>query len=260
MNQDGDLSLAQAHDRGGFLVVYAIDDLHFEEMVARPQRPALIRAPCDRPIADASGIGPGQPAAGLCECQVAIGSVAEVDHIRRTLFHQLDQLGLVEDIPPALADAGRNIVKELIDQRPDPVLDVIPRQVGTEQPDAAIDVVADAARRDDTPLLRVGRRHAANAKAIAPVNIGHGQACLLNARQGRHVDYLLGPLVLLDLLDERIVGKDEPIDAHVLRGSSWESSTGTAPPSPAARYRLPCWPSSSPVRMSGSCLFRFTAS
>ena len=153
--------------------------------------------------------------------------------------------GLLKTIPPALADAGGNIAEELIDQRPDPVLDVVPRQVGSEQPDAAIDVVADAARRDDAPLLRVGRRHAADAEAIAPVDIGHGQAGLLNARQGRHVDHLLGPLVLLDLLDQRLIGEDQAIDPHVLAVALWESSTGTDPPSRAARYP-PVWLISAP--------------
>ena len=127
----------------------------------------------------------------------------------------LVSLAFVELIAPALADAGGDIAEELIDERPDPILDVAPLEVGAQEPHAAIDVVADAARGDHAPFLGVGRGHAADAKAIAPVNVGHGQAGLLDAGQGRHVDDLLGPLVLLDLLDQLVVGEDDAVDPHV---------------------------------------------
>ena len=57
MDQDGDLPLAQAHDLGGVLVEDAIDDLDFEEVVARAERAALVVPAGDRPVADPVGIG-----------------------------------------------------------------------------------------------------------------------------------------------------------------------------------------------------------
>ena len=116
---------------------------------------------------------------------------------------------------PALADAGGNITEELIDQRPDPILDVAPFEAGAQEPHAAVDVIADAAGRDDAAFLGVGGSHSADAKAVAPVDVGHGQAGLLNAGQGRHVGDLLGTLIVLDLLDQLVVGEDDAVDAHV---------------------------------------------
>ena len=216
MNQYRDLPLAQAHHCGGRVIDHPIDHLDLEEMVPRAERPALVGPADDGAIAHAPRISARQPALGLGEGEVAIGPESLLDHVRHTLLHQLDQLGLVENEPPALAHAGGDIAEELVHQGPDLVLDVAPLEVGPEQSDAAVDVVADAPRRDHPALLRVRRGHAANAKAVAPVNIRHGQAGLLDSRQGRHVHDLLGPLVLLDLFDELIVGEDQAIDPHVL--------------------------------------------
>ncbi len=215
MNQHGDLAFVQAHHLGRGRVVNPVDDLDLEEMVARAERAALVVTPRDRAVADPPRIGPVQAAARLGDHQVVLGPVALLDHVRRPFGHQPGQLRLVEQVAPALAHAGRNIAKELIDERLDPVFHVAPDQVGAQQPHAAVDVVADPARRDHAPFLGVGGGHAADAKAIAPVNVGHGQARLLNAGQGRHVDNLLGPLVLLDLLDQLVVGEDDAVDPHV---------------------------------------------
>ena len=202
VNQHGDLAFVQTHDLGRGRVEHPVDDLDFEEMVARAERAALVETARDRAIADPPRIGALEAAARLGDQQVVLGSVAQVDDVGRPFRHQPGQLRLVELIASALADAGGNVAKELIHQRPDPILDVAPRQVGAQQPHAAVDVVADAAGRDHAPFLGVGRGHSADAEAITPVDVGHGQAGLLDAGQGRHVDDLLGPLVLLDLLDQ----------------------------------------------------------
>ena len=44
VDHHADHVLFQAHDGGGFLVEDVIDDLHFEEVVARAERAALLRA------------------------------------------------------------------------------------------------------------------------------------------------------------------------------------------------------------------------
>src|SRR5262249_16759615 len=57
-------------------------------------------------------------------------------------------------------------------------------------------------------------RNAADAKSVAPMNVGHRQAGVLNARQERDVGNLLGRLILADQLDHFVVGIDQSIDAH----------------------------------------------
>ena len=95
-------------------------------MVAGAERAALVETAGDRAIADPARIGAFQAAAGLGDEQVVVGPIAQVDDVRRPFRHQAGQLGLVELIAPALADAGGNITEKLLDQRPDPILDVAP--------------------------------------------------------------------------------------------------------------------------------------
>ena len=84
-----------------------------------------------------------------------------------------------------------------------------------KQTHAAVDVISDTAGRDDAAFLGVSGSHAANTEAVTPVDIGHGQAGLLDAGQGRHIDNLLRPLVVLDLLDQPVIGEDDAVNAHV---------------------------------------------
>jgi len=56
--------------------------------------------------------------------------------------------------------------------------------------DAAIDVVAHAARADHA-RLRIHGRHAADRKAIAPVDIGHGNAVAHDAGKVGDVAHLI---------------------------------------------------------------------
>ncbi len=93
-------------------------------------------------------------------------------------------------------------------------LHLVEHEVRAHQPDAAIDVVADATGRDHAPFRRIGRAHAADAEAIAPMDVGHRQAGVLDAGQKGDVRDLLRGLVVLDRLDQRIVGEDQAIDPH----------------------------------------------
>src|SRR5262249_9980333 len=93
-------------------------------------------------------------------------------------------------------------------------LDVAVEEVGADEADAAVDVVADAAGRDDAAFVRIGGADAADAEAVTPVDVRHGETRLLNARQKRDVGDLLGRLVRFDAFDELFVGEDQPVDAH----------------------------------------------
>ncbi len=64
------------------------------------------------------------------------------------------------------------------------------------------------------PFVGIGRADAADAEAVAPVNVGHRQAGVLNAGQEGDVGDLLRRLVLLDQRHQLFVGVDQAIDAH----------------------------------------------
>ena len=121
---------------------------------------------------------------------------------------------MVEEVGAAAADAGRNLPEQGVHQPLQPRLNVLAREVGAEQADAAIDVVADAPRRDHAPFRRIGRANAADAEAVSPMDVGHGEAGHLNAGQEGDVGHLLGGLVVANLLDQAVVGEDSPFDLH----------------------------------------------
>src|SRR5439155_760428 len=74
---------------------------------------------------------------------------------------------------PAAPDAGRNLAGDGVGQLAQHGPHVVETDVGAEQTHAAIDVVADAARRDDA-RLGIDRRHAADGEAVALVHVWHG--------------------------------------------------------------------------------------
>ena len=72
VDHDADHVLFQPHDRGGFRVEDLIDDLDFEEVVARAERAALIGAARERPLADRGRVRPVEPAVGLGAFLIAL--------------------------------------------------------------------------------------------------------------------------------------------------------------------------------------------
>ena len=204
----------QPHRAGGRLVDHLVDDLHFQKMVARAERAALVAAAFEGPLADEIGLGVGQAAAGLGVFDVAGRGPAARDQIRRPFGQQTAQLLAAEQVRPARAHAGRNAAEEGVHQLVQPRLNVLVGEVGAHQPHAAVDVVADPARRNHAALGRIGGRHAADAEAVAPVDVGHGQAGHLDARQKGHVGHLFRRLVGANLLDQPLVGEDSPFDLH----------------------------------------------
>ena len=90
VDHHADHVLFQAHDRGRFLVEDVIDDLHFQEVVARAERAALLRAAVDGVIADQVGIGPVEPAMRLGVVDVALRRQAAAQQIARPLGQEMD--------------------------------------------------------------------------------------------------------------------------------------------------------------------------
>ena len=121
---------------------------------------------------------------------------------------------MIEQIYSPFAHAGRNAAEKRFHKLPDAGHHVGGMKIGPQKTHAAIDVVAHAAGRNHAAFFRIGGRNAADAKTVAPVDIGHGQTGHLDARQKRHVGHLLRGLVVADLFDQFIVGKDPPFHAH----------------------------------------------
>jgi hypothetical protein len=132
----------------------------------------------------------------------------------RTFAQKARHLLALERIASRSANAGRHVAKELIDKLLEMPFDFAIVEVGTHEANAAVDVVADAPRRDDASFIGIGGADAADAEAVAPVDIGHGEAGVLDAGQKRDVGNLLGGLIELELFKQPLVGEDEAVHAH----------------------------------------------
>src|SRR5262249_40912726 len=154
-----------------------------EEMVAGTERAALFGTAQQGAVADLVRIGAIQPAVRFSELEIALGGEIPTCQIARTLREQPLQLLLVELVASRFADTGRHLAEQLFHERPQPRLDILVVEVRANEPNAAVDVVADAARRDDATLVRIGRTDAADAEAVAPVDVRHRQAGVLDPRQ-----------------------------------------------------------------------------
>src|SRR5262249_33713219 len=97
--------LPPQHAGGGF-IEDVVDDLHFEEVVARAERAALLGAAGQGAVADAVGLGAVEPAAGLGVLGVARRAQAAAQDVADALGHQLLQLLVVEVVAAALARPG----------------------------------------------------------------------------------------------------------------------------------------------------------
>jgi hypothetical protein len=101
--------------------------------------------------------------------------------------------------PPTFANTGWDCTVELLGELLQARFHLGEIQLRDQQPYPAVDIVPDAAGRND-PLLQIHRRNASNWEAVALVHIGHNEGSLLNPRQRCHVQELLDGAVLQNLL------------------------------------------------------------
>src|SRR5206468_4759269 len=106
-------------------------------------------------------------------------------------------------------DAGRNERKEDVDDARQFLFDLLEDQTGLHQAYASIDVVADAAGRDDA-VVEIHRRDATDGKAVAPVNVRHGERIADDAREMRHVHHLAQTIIFLKSGHESFRAIDTP--------------------------------------------------
>ena len=86
-------------------------------------------------------------------------------------------------------------------------------QVGGEESNAAVDIVADAAGGNDS-FIQVKAGYSPNGKAITPVNVGHGDGRADDAGQASNVGDLIEALVFSDVGHQRLVSEDDAVRIH----------------------------------------------
>ena len=201
MDHHTDHVFGQAHRFRGFFVDDGFDHLDFQEVVSRAQRSALTAASFDRTIADVVWFRSGQAAASFGELNVVVSGESSSFEERDAFAHQLPKFRLGESVLAFSARAGGDVLEQSVDQTFHVRLDVLVKQVRAKQPHSAVDVVPDAAGRDDSAFVGIGRADAADRESVAPVDVRHGQAGELDPWQSGDIGYLVRSLIVTHLLD-----------------------------------------------------------
>src|SRR5207253_9617842 len=92
-------------------------------------------------------IGAVEPAVRLGEVDVVLARQTAAHEITRPLRQKLVQLPVAKLEAARLADPRRNVAEQRLDQRAQVRLDLTISEVGAHEPDAAVDIVPDSARR-----------------------------------------------------------------------------------------------------------------
>jgi hypothetical protein len=195
-------------------VVLVIHPADLDEMVAGPHRAELVAPPFARTLRHRRRLGLGEPAAGLDRFEVRGDAVAELDGAARAAGEHEVELGIGEaEVGARRAHAGGDRAEELVDQRLEPRADLLDRERAREQAHAAVDVVADAARRDH-PAVGVEGGDAADREAVPPVDVGHGDRGADDPRQAGDVGDLGERLVPFEVAHLGFGGEDQPVGPH----------------------------------------------
>ena len=223
---------------GGLLVEHRVDALQLDEVVARADRPELTGAPLAGPLGDGGGVGARQAATRLGGLQVVVRADAVlIDERARALRQQPVERRGLEPQAAAPAGARRDPAGDLVHERLATVAELVGLQAEREQPHAAVDVVADPARRDDA--VRHGRRdHAAHREAVPLVDVRHRERRVDDPGQCRRVLQLLEGAVVRDRGEELFVCEDARGHAHV--GTRLHGDLPDHVPDPAHPRQTPC--------------------
>src|SRR5579859_3854661 len=214
MDHHADLVFLQPEHLGDFFIEYVIDNLHFEEVIPRSERTALLGPARQGVIADQFGVGVVDPPLRFGVGNILLGGKIAAQEIARPFGEESFQFASVELVSARPSDAGWNVAEQIFDKFAQVRLNITIEKIGTNQSDAAIYIVADSARRNHSIFGWIGRGDTTYAEAVAPVNIRHRQAGRLNARQEGDIRHLLRRLVITKLCDGGFVREDNPIDLH----------------------------------------------
>jgi hypothetical protein len=205
--------LAQAERLRHVRVGNAVDLLDLAEVIARPHRAELVMAAQTGALGDRLRVCAREAAGGLGVREVVFAADADAQQGARPVAQDGVELGSVERQRPPSPCTRRDLPRDLVHQRLDARPALIGAQRQREQPNTAVDVVADSARRDH-PVRRLGRRDPADREPVPLVDVGHRQRGIDDAGQRRHVAQLLERAVVADLAQQLGVGEHPRRDTH----------------------------------------------
>jgi hypothetical protein len=215
MNEDSDLAPMQAERlrRGG--VEDGFDLLYLDEVIPRAERADLARATQARALGHGVRACVRQAAIRLGVREIALGTDPALAHEHpRALGEQAVEIGSREVEIAAPAGSGWNRTGDLVDERLEAVAEVVRVVRQSEEPHAAVDVVADAAGRDGA----VGELHRGDTTHGEPVplmDVRHGERCAHDPGERGYVLKLLQRPIATHRLEQLAVGEDPRGDAHV---------------------------------------------
>jgi hypothetical protein len=195
-----------------------------------PSVPHWSKAAVEGAITHVFGLGAFQPPVCLGELKIAFVGQAPLDETLGPELHQRLQIVVRKVIFSASSNARRHVAKQLLHQQLQVRLHIPKEQVGTDDSDAAVDIESDPARRDDASFRWVRRCDSADAKAISPVNIRHGQARALNAGQKRNIRHLVQSRIVADHFQEFVIRIDQTVHAHAGFVTLWDAPAVWAHP------------------------------
>ena len=207
---DDELSFADVEA----VLEHTLHDVDLDEVIARAEGAQLVAAALLRVVRDGGGIRFVEASAGLDGAQVRFLAVADLHGARRAAGEHAVEVVTAQREWPAAPDAGGNLARQRVRQLAQQRLHLVERRAGAEHAHAAVDVIADAARRDHA-ALRVDRRHAADGEAVALVHVGHGDDVALQAGKRGHVDELLERAVAEDGFEHALGRVNARRHAHV---------------------------------------------
>ncbi|MCU0277082.1 MAG: hypothetical protein MUF02_09600 [Acidobacteria bacterium] len=197
--------------------VWRVEDflhrLRLDEVVARTQRAQLGRAALAGTGAEGAGCIERQAAARLDELHVGRLAAETAHDLAHAAGDEALKLLLVQRPQPVRCQAGGNACQDGVADFVGDCGELAGGYGTGQQAHAAIDVVAHSARQDDAAGGGKGR-HAADAEAIAVMDVGHGQRTSDEAGQAGHVDHLLDRGIIQRVLQDLACGEDLGIGGH----------------------------------------------
>ncbi|KAF5033627.1 hypothetical protein DSECCO2_604750 [anaerobic digester metagenome] len=175
-------------------------------MIAGSKRAGLGRAPLEGLGRDLRSVRFLHPAEPLASIEVPLETEPGFDCPAGPVVEHRAEIVPAKAQGRARPDTGRNHMVQLLDQRR-LVAKVGLGERGRDQPDAAVDIEPDAARRNN-PLGEVEGAHPSDGKAVPPVDVRHRERAAADPRQGRDVCQLT-ERTLLERPRERL-GEEEP--------------------------------------------------
>src|SRR5262249_31080825 len=163
MDEHGDLAIGEAERIRRGCIENAVDGLHLDEMVSRAHRPELSRASLPGPLRDRGRIC-------AVEAPYGLGALDVLRSLRDGATAVAKHVVDVDALATFASGTGGDRARQLVHEPFATLAEVVDRERQREQADAAVDVVADTAGRDDA-VGKLGCREPADGKAVPLVDI-----------------------------------------------------------------------------------------